>query len=105
MGDLPRRREERERDRQVVARSLLPQAGRREIDRDAAAWKLELRRPDTAAHTLPRLRTGAVGEADDDERRRAVSDVRLDLHPTWLEADERMRYCTCEHISTLRRDV
>jgi hypothetical protein len=28
--------------------------------------------------------------------------VRLDVDPTWLEADERMGDRTCKHVSTLR---
>jgi hypothetical protein len=36
-GKLPRRGEDRERDREVEARALLAQPGRREVDGDAAA--------------------------------------------------------------------
>jgi hypothetical protein len=28
--------------------------------------------------------------------------VRLDVDPTWLEADERMGDRACKHVSTLR---
>jgi hypothetical protein len=40
---LARRRQHRERDREVEPRAFLPQLGRREIDRDPAHGPLELR--------------------------------------------------------------
>ena len=52
---LLRRREHRERDRQVVARALLAEAGRREVDGDAAARELQLGRGDAALDALARL--------------------------------------------------
>ena len=100
---LPRRGEHGERDGQVVAGALLAQPRRREVDGDPSAWKLELGRADPGAHSLPRLRAGAVGKTDDDERRRPVPYVGLDFDTSRLEADERMRDCACEHASTLRR--
>jgi hypothetical protein len=39
----------------------------------------------------------AVGETDDREPRDAELDVRLDLHPPSVEADERMGDRACEH--------
>src|SRR5207249_10463367 len=98
--NLARRGEHREGDRQVVAGPLLAKAGRREVDRDAPARELELRRSYAAPDALPRLRAGAVGQADDHERRRPVPDVGLDFDASRLEADERMRDGACEHAST-----
>ena len=67
LRDLPRRGEQRERDREVVAGAFLAQACRREVDGHPAAREVELGRGDAAAHARPRLRAGAVGEADDRE--------------------------------------
>src|SRR5579864_6333224 len=102
MRQLPRRREHRERDRQVVARALLAETGRREVDGNAPARELQLGRGDARLDALARLVTSAVGQADDDERGRTVLDVRLDLDATGLEADESMSDCACKHASTLR---
>src|SRR5207237_1393615 len=49
---LPRRREDGERDRQVVTGALLAQTGRREVDGHASARKLELRGQEPAAGSL-----------------------------------------------------
>jgi hypothetical protein len=82
---LPRGGEHCKRDRQVIPGALLPQPGRRKVDRDAPAWKFELRGLDARFHTLPGLRTRTVGQADDDERGSAVAlDVRLDLDAAGL---------------------
>jgi hypothetical protein len=99
---LAGRRQDGEGDREVEAGSLLPQLGGSEIDGDPAPGELELGRRDPAAHAFARLLAGAVGEAHDRERRQAVLDVRLDLDPAGLEADERVRDRACEHVSTVR---
>ena len=66
--DLPRGGEDRQSDREVEARALLPQARGREIDRDPPAnGPFELRRGDSAPDALLRLLAGAVGEPDDRE--------------------------------------
>ena len=62
---------------------------------------LELGRRDAAPDPLLGLLAGAVGKADDRERRRATLEVGLDLDPARLEADERMRDRACEHAATL----
>ena len=91
-----------ERDRQVEARPLLAQRGRREVDGDAPLRRpLELGRGDPAADALLRLLAGAVGEADDRERRQPLLEVRLDLDPARVEADERVSDRACEHVATL----
>ena len=100
--ELLRRREHRERDRQVVARPLLAEAGRSEVDGDPAARELQLGRGDAALDALARLSAGAVGQADDHEGRRAVLDVRLHLDATRLETDESMGDRACKHLPTLR---
>ena len=96
---LPRSRQHGERDRQVVARSLLPQLRRREIDGDATAGPLQLCGHDPAAHPLLRLLTGTVRKADDRECGGAVLEVRLDFDPARLEPDESMRDGACEHAA------
>ena len=96
---LERRAQNRERDRQVEAGALLPQLGRREIDRDAAVGELQLGGGDPAADALARLLARAVGEPDDREARNAVADVRLDVDAPRLEADQSMRERACEHTT------
>ena len=57
-----------------------------------------------ASQQLPRSaleRTAAVGETDDGEARDSVADMRLDVDPARLEADERMRDRACKHTSRL----
>src|SRR5581483_11718191 len=68
---------------------------------DPALRPLELRRGDSRSDTLLRLLAGAVGEADDRERRHAALQMRLDLDAARLEADESMRDGACEHVATL----
>ncbi len=55
--------EQREPDREVEAGALLPQARRREVDRDPPQRPLELGGGDAAADAMLRLRAGTVGEA------------------------------------------
>ncbi len=99
---LSRRRQHRQRDRQVEARPLLAQLRGREVDGDPAGREAQLRGGDARANALPRLLAGTVGEADDGEARDAVANVRLHVDPARLEADERMRDRACKHASTLR---
>ena len=104
-GELTRRGEHGERDRQVEAGALLAQLGRREVDRQPAKGELELGGRDPAPDALLRLLARAVGETDDRERRDAVLDVRLHLDALWLEPDECMRDRACEHTATLATEV
>ena len=102
---LPRRRQHRQRDREVEARAFLPQAGGREVDRDPLQRPLELSRPDPAADAVLGLGARPVGEANDREARDAALDVRLDLDAPRLEADERVGDGAREHMSSVRRNV
>ncbi len=99
---LPGGREDGESDREVEPGPLLPQLRGRQVDGDASAGELELRRQDSAADSLARLLAGTVGEPHDREGRDTVLDVRFDLDPAGLEPDERMGEGACEHASTLR---
>src|SRR6266545_5469663 len=94
---LPRRGEDRERDRQVEAGALLPQAGGRKVDGDARPRPLPLSRGDAAADPLLRLLAGTVGEPDDREARDPALEMRLDLDPARIEADEGVRDSAREH--------
>ena len=96
--------EERERDRQVEARSLLAQLGRREVDRDAPVREAQLGGGDPTSDPLTRFLAGAVGKADDSEAGETVADVRLHVDPARLEADERMRDRACKHAPRLRAE-
>ena len=97
--------EQREPDREVEAGALLPQARRREVDRDPPQRPLELGGGDAAADTMLRLRAGTVGEADDGEGRHAALQVRLDLDTSRLEPDKSVGDGAREHASTLGAGV
>jgi hypothetical protein len=102
--DLPGSGEQRQSDREIEARALLPQCGRRKIDRDDLAGPFEQRRVDAASHAMLRLLAGTVCEADDRERGLLPrAQVRLDLDLARLEADERERDRAAEHVPTVRR--
>ncbi len=103
--NLPRRGQQRQRDRQVEARALLLQLGGREVDGRLVPGPLELGGLDAAAHALLRFLTGAIDEADECERRHAALDVRLDLDAPRLEADEGERDRARKHAKTVRPDV
>ena len=81
--------EQRERDREVEPRSLLPQRRRREVDGDPVAHGPRQHRVDDAAvNPVFRLLTGSISETDDRKRREIGRDeVRLDIDPTRLEPD------------------
>ena len=98
---LVRRGEDRQRDRQVEARSLLAQSGGCEVDGDAPHGKLELSGRNAAPHPFLRLLAGAVCETDDRERRPRQFEAGLDLDPAWLEPDERVSDRACNHVATL----
>ena len=99
---LPRRSENRERDRKIESRSLLSQRGRREIHGDAPVERpLQRRRHNSAPHAVLRLLAGAIREADDREARDPGLEVRLDLDPSRLEADECVGHRACEHGPTV----
>ena len=106
-GHLPRRRQHRERDREVEARAFLAQTGRREVDRDPLQRPFELRGADAAANPVLRLGARPVGQPDDREARQAAVDVRLDLDPPRLEADEGVgdgaREHSCERYAANQR--
>ena len=99
---LLRRSEERERDRQVEAGTLLAQLRRREVDGDPPRREAQLGGGDPGANALTGLLASTVGKPDDREAGDAVANVRLDVDATWLEADERMRDRACKHVSRLR---
>jgi hypothetical protein len=71
-GQLPRRGEKGEGDREVEAGPFLAQGGRCEVDRDPAVDRpLERGRDDPASDTVFGFLAGSVGEADDRESRHA----------------------------------
>jgi hypothetical protein len=99
--DLTGGGEDREGDREVEARALLAEPRRREIHSDPAHRPIELGRDDSAADALLRLLARAIGEADDCERGHGTLEVRLDLDPTGVEPDERMRDRPRQHVPRL----
>ncbi len=100
-GNLLRRGQHRQRDRQVEARAFLAHVRGREVDRDAPQGPFELGARDPAADPLLRLLAGAVGQSDDRERRDAPLEMGLDLDRPGLEADQRMSGGAREHPSRL----
>jgi hypothetical protein len=103
--ELTRRGKNRERDRQIEARSLLPQRRRSEIDGDPPVERpLQRRRHDPASDSMLRFLAGTVGEPDDCEPRDAWLHMRLDLHLARFETDESMSERACEHASDGRRE-
>jgi hypothetical protein len=91
-----------QRDRHVEARSLLAQAGGREVHGDAPLRRpLELGGRDARADALLRLLARTVGEADDRERRQALLEVRFYFDPAGVDADERVGDRACEHVARL----
>ena len=99
--NLARRSEQRERDREVEAGALLAKLGRREIDGDPPRREVQFRCGDPRPDTLTGFLASTVGQPDDREARQAVANVRLDVDPTRLEADERMRDRACKHAARL----
>ena len=100
---LPRRGEERERDGQVEASTLLAERRRREVDGDPRLLRpLEQRRRDAAADAMLGLLAGAVGETDDRECRYPARQVHLDLDTPGVEADQREGDGAPDHPPTLR---
>src|SRR5436190_21004038 len=94
---LTGRGEEGERDREVEARALLSKLGRREVDDHTAPGPPQLGRANRAPDALSGLLARPIGEADDRKARNSAAQVRLDLHPPRLEADEGIGHCTREH--------
>jgi len=89
-------------DREVEPRAFLPQCRRCEVDRDPLAHgPAELGGGDPAPDAFLRLLAGFVREADDREGGQAALDVCFDLDPAWIDADERVSDCPCEHVATL----
>src|SRR5207302_4763657 len=92
-------------DREIESRSLLAQLRGGEIHCKAPVRPVQLGRGDTATDTLLRLLAGAVGQADDRERRQPVLEVRLDLDAPCVETDERMGDRPCEHAADASGEV
>jgi len=102
--ELPRRSENSKRDRQIEARSFLPQCRRSEIDGYPAVERpFERRRHDAAPHAMLRLLARSVREPHDGESRDARLQMRLDLDLARFETDESMSDRTCKHASDGRR--
>ncbi len=85
-GNLPRRSEEAERDRQIVLRTGLPEAPRREVDHDALGRDREGLVGNAGSHTLTSFLDRCVRQSHDGERRQTGSQVDLDADRRGLEA-------------------
>ncbi len=100
---LPRCGQQREGDREIEPRALLALLGGSQVHRQPPHREVELGRGDAAAHALARLLDGAVGQADDDERRHAVGDVGLDVDPPCGDPREPERERARDHGSSVGR--
>ena len=80
LAELSGRREDSDRDREVVPASVLGQIGGREADGDAAPGEFEPGVDDGAAHAVLALAHGRLREADDRELRQPPGDMDLDPH-------------------------
>ena len=89
--DLAGRREDADRDRQIVAPRLLGQIGGREVDRDLARREIELRVLQRGAHAVARFLDLGVGQADEIERRQPAGEVDFDRDERGLEPGETAR--------------
>ncbi len=76
--DLPAGGEDAEGDRQVEAPGLLGQVGRRQVDGDALAGKLEAGIDDGGAHAVTRLLDLGIGQADQRKAGQAAGQMGLD---------------------------
>jgi len=97
--DLLRTDQDRDGDPEVQGRAGLRHVRGGEIDRDAARGMDEPAVPQGAAHALPGLAEGDVGEADDREAGESGRNVGLDPDGAAVEADERGGEDACEHGS------
>ena len=94
-----------ERDREIVVAAFLRQIGGRQIDGDAL-WRQ--RQPDgieRAAHALPALGHGLVGQADDGESGQTGPDLHLHIDGAGLDPLEGDGGNPREHRSSPRSDV
>jgi hypothetical protein len=102
-GELAARREDAHRDRQVEAAGVLRQLGGREIHRDAARRKFEVRMVERCAHAVARLAHLGVGQANDMERRQPRAEVHLHGHLGRVDAGKRAaRHRSNRHEATQR---
>src|SRR6185503_5506241 len=78
--ELAARGEDPERDRQIEAARVLRQLGRREIDRDAARGKLEMRMVERGPYTVACLAHLGIRESDDMKCGQTRTEVNLHGH-------------------------
>ena len=97
-GRTPRARQARSEGR---TRALLAQRRRGQVDRDARARPFQLCGSDARPDPRLRLLARAVGQPDDGERGQSALDVRLDLDPARVDADERVRDGASQHVARL----
>jgi hypothetical protein len=100
-GQLARRRQDGQSDRDVESGALLAQPGGSQVDGQSAARPLELGRGDAASNTMLRLLARAIGQPDDRERRSAALEVGFDLDAARIEANKGVSYRPGEHVVTI----
>ena len=83
----PHRRQQRERDRQVVVRAFLGQVGRGEVDGDPLGRQCEAERGQRRLHALAALVHRLVGQSDEVEARQPRRDLALHLDRARLEPE------------------
>ena len=96
--NLTRGGKDRESDRKVVPRALLPERCGREVDRDRLLRPLEQGGDDGAPYPMLRLLARPIAHADDREARHlAGEEMRLDIDPSGLQPYDCVRQRACEH--------
>ena len=95
--DRAHRREQAERDRQIVMRAFLGKIGRRQIDGDPLRRQRQPDRRKRRMDPLPALAHRFVGKADDEEFGQAGRDLHLDLDGPRLQPEKRNRGDVRDH--------
>lgn len=102
--DHAHRAEQRERDRQVVMRSVLGQVGRREVNRDPLGRQRKTHRGERGLYPLAALAHRLVRQANDREARQARGELALHLDAAGFEPEIGDRAHQRDHKQALPKE-
>ena len=103
-GHLCGRGKDADGDRQIESRSVLAEAGGREVHDHAAERPFETGTLDGRSHTVARIVHRGAGEAGEDQRRESSPDVRLDRDEMSTDAEDGDPHHPSIHpVRTIRR--
>ena len=94
----PHRRQQRQRNRQIVMRSVLGQIGGREVDRDPLRRQGQTHRRQRRLHPFAAFAHRLVGQADHGEARHAGGDLTLHLNAARLQPQIGNRLYQRDHV-------